>query len=191
MTRFAALLSTAVLGLGIAAIPTAAHATQTIDCSDGPGTITESTEDYVLVGDCSDVDVDASNVTIRMQSATRLRITGSNVRVTSSGPIGTLVLTDAVSTVIAPRTETAKVLSSNVKLRIDVIGGLLVKGANNTVRATKGDTAKVRGSNNRLTYDRLDALTVKGANNHAVVRKGRTSVAVHGPNNVVRVNRRA
>lgn len=191
MPRFASLLSSAALALGVTAIPSTAHAVVTVDCSTGPVAITDSTEDYVLTGDCGEVDVDASNVTIKLAGATRMSISGANVTVTSTGPIETLTLTEAVSQVTAPRATTATVRSSNVTLRIAALDAVVLKGANNTVRADQGDSAKVRGSNNRLTYNRLAELKIRGANNKAVVRKGRTSVAVHGPNNVVRVHRRA
>lgn len=191
MSRSPALLVAALTGLTFTVTPTAAQATTTIDCSAGPVVITSSTEDYVLTGVCSDVTVDASNVTVGLPGAARLTISGANVDVASTGPLGALTLTDAVSEVTAPRAGSAKVLSSNVTLRIATIGSLQVTGANNIVKATRGDTAKVRGSNNRLTYTRLKRLVIRGANNRARVRQGRTAVTVRGANNVVRVHKRS
>jgi hypothetical protein len=182
--------TTAVVGTGLAT-PSPAAAAVVLDCSAGPVAITDSTEDYVLTGVCGTVTIAASNVTVSLSGATRLDISGANVDVVSSGPVDVISLSDAVSSVRAPQARLAKIVSSNVTLRVDRLDSLKVTGANNTVTATKGTKAKVKGANNQLTYTKLRKLVIKGANNHAKVRKGRTSVTVRGPNNVVHVHRPA
>ena len=49
----------------------------------------------------------------------------------------------------------------------------------------------VRGANNSVRYAKLAKLTVVGANNLAKVTKGKTMVKVKGPNNAIRVKKRA
>lgn len=164
----------ALLAGSLLAVAPPAQAAVAVQCNGSPVVLEESTETYVLSGECTTVTVTGSNVNATMPAAAKLVVKGSNVKVTS-GRLGKVT-----------------VKASNVRVKVEgKAGPARVVGSNNLVKAVKGKRIKIVGSNNEARYTRLASLKIKGANNLAVVKKGKTKVKVRGANNRVRVNRRA
>ena len=73
-----------------------------------------------LTGVCTDVRIEASNITVALPAATSLAVSGANLEITATGPVGTVTYAGGNNTLVAPSA-----------------GDVAVTGANNVVRLKK------------------------------------------------------
>ena len=197
----------AACGLAVTAVAAPARADVVVDCSAGPVVVSQSNEVVEVVGTCSTVTVTAVNSLVRVASAARLALDGSNNQV-STGDVGVLDVVGDNNVVTTRAVDRAQVSGSNGSLdaasigratlvgdngSVTVTGRLgvaIIEASNGRVEARTGHKVVVRGSNYGVRFVRLDTVVVTGSNNGVRVAKGSTRVRNSGPNSGVEVHRR-
>jgi hypothetical protein len=133
---------------GAVLVPGPGQAAVVQDCAGGPVTISSTIDDVTLTGVCTDVRIDASNITVVLPAAGSLTITGANLTISATGPVGEVAHAGSNNSLTAPAAGSVSVGGGNNEaVFAGAIGRTTVVDGNNAVRADSIARLVVKGGN--------------------------------------------
>lgn len=144
------LAALALTAASVVAVPSAADAATTLDCSTGPVTVRGTGESYTLSGECSTVTIKGSNLRVTLTSADRVVMRSSTSRL-SATDAGKLTIVGASNRVALGRADSLTIRGASNRASVGRVPKVAIRGASNKVVVDRGRTkVRVVGAGNQV-----------------------------------------